>query len=234
MAHSLTPKSQLILSLSASSTRRPLLATREPPLLHLYTHTLLTALFASARARPRYASRPLNRPKKNTLAGATFLRAVDQDNTQREALVPLLILKRMASTDAAAASSGDAWKAQLQLPAKDTRIRTEVRTKTQVLKKEETRHHADRRDSDAEKRARRETAPRSPSCSFSTKACGSRRNAARSERRGRKKQRRARRMRERFFFFCLAPFPLSPSRRLFFLFLSRDAMKGLRASAFLL
>lgn len=129
MAHSLSPKSQLILSLSASSTRRPLLATREPPLLHLYTHTLLTALFASARARPRYASRPLNRPKKNTLAGATFLRAVDQDNTQREALVPLLILKRMASTDAAAASSGDAWKAQLQLPAKDTRIRTEVREK---------------------------------------------------------------------------------------------------------
>ena len=35
----------------------------------------------------------------------------------------------MASTDAAAAApgGGDAWKAQLQLPAKDTRIRTEVR-----------------------------------------------------------------------------------------------------------
>ena len=33
----------------------------------------------------------------------------------------------MASTDAAAAPGGEAWKAQLQLPPKDTRIRTEVR-----------------------------------------------------------------------------------------------------------
>lgn len=32
----------------------------------------------------------------------------------------------MASTDAAAAPGGEAWKAQLQLPPKDTRIRTEV------------------------------------------------------------------------------------------------------------
>ena len=91
----------------------PLLATRQPHfLLPFCTHTP----HSSARAlllRPCYvsplvAAPPPEKPKQpNTTT--TFHRT------------------KMATTDAAAAPGGEAWKAQLALPPKDTRIRTEVR-----------------------------------------------------------------------------------------------------------
>ena len=111
-------------ALSSPRESRPFTCT------HIHTLTALFA-FSACQASLRLPPLPERTHKKLPARQKNFPCAPPKTKTKKtlgSTLSPCNSQK-LASTDAAVAPGGEAWKAQLQLPPKDTRIRTEVRGK---------------------------------------------------------------------------------------------------------